>query len=68
MTPRLQRLSQSKWELALRVVSKAWEEADSELTSFQAPKELRHLKSEDWEEVCRCLWVLLQQKEQSPIH
>lgn len=68
MSPRLQRLSQKKWELALRVVDQAWKEADGPMTSFRAPKGLKHLQMEDWEEICRCLWVLQQQKECSLIH
>lgn len=68
MTPRLQRLSQKQWELALRTVSEAWENSDSPLATVSPPKSLRHLTHEDWEEICRCLWVLTQQREQSPLH
>jgi hypothetical protein len=68
MSPRLQRLSQKKWELAFRVVDKAWREAEGPLTSLQAPPGLKHLQAKDWEEVCRYLWVLQQQQQQSPTH
>lgn len=68
MSPRLQKLSQKQWELAFQAVSRAWDNAETEKVIFQPPKGLRHLQGEDWEEVCRCLWVLLQQKECSPIH
>ena len=68
MSLRLQKMSQLQWELALQVVDQAWKEADSPLTMFKPPKGLKHLKQEDWEEIARCLWVLIQQREQSPIH
>lgn len=68
MSPRLQRLSQKKWELALRVVDKAWKDADGPLTSLQAPRGLKHLNASDWETVCRTLWVLQRQQENSPLH
>lgn len=68
MSQRLQKLNQQQWELALQVVNQAWRDAESPLTMFHPPKGLKHLKQEDWEEVCRCLWVLLQQREQSPLH
>lgn len=68
MSPRLQRLSQEKWELAFRVVDQAWKGTDEPLVSFSPPKSLRHLRREDWEEICQCLLVLQHQKEHSPIH
>ena len=68
MTPRLQRLSREKWELALKVVDKAWREADGPLTTLQAPPGLKHLQAKDWEDVCRTLWVLQRQQENSPLH
>ena len=68
MSQRLQRLSQKKWELALRVVDKAWREADGPLTTLEAPPGLKHLNASDWETVCRTLWVLQRQQENSPLH
>jgi hypothetical protein len=68
MSPRLQKLSQKKWELALRVVDKAWREAEGPLTSLEAPPGLKHLNASDWETVCRTLWVLIQQREQNQLH
>jgi hypothetical protein len=68
MTPRLQRLSREKWELALKVVDKAWREADGPLTTLQAPPGLKHLNASEWETVCRTLWVLQRQQENSPLH
>lgn len=68
MTLRLKKLDQAKWELALKVVSNAWDQADSPMATFCPPKELKHLKPEDWEEVCQVLWTLIQQREQSPVH
>lgn len=68
MSPRLQRLSQKKWELALKVVDKAWKEADGPLTTLEAPPGLKHLNASDWETVCRTLWVLQRQQENSPLH
>jgi hypothetical protein len=68
MSPRLQKLSQKKWELALRVVDKAWREAEGPLTSLEAPPGLKHLNASDWETVCRTLWVLQRQQENSPLH
>lgn len=68
MSPRLQKLSQKQWELAFKTVDEAWSSADSPLTTFSPPKGLKHLQKEDWEEICQCLWVLIQQREQSPLH
>lgn len=68
MSPRLQKLSQKKWELAFQVVDQAWKEADGPMTSFVPPKALRHLQRSDWEEICRCLIVLQSQKECSQLH
>ena len=68
MSPRLMRLSQEKWELALRVVYQAWETADGQTTSFRPPKGLKHLQQQDWEKVCQCLIVLQHQRECSPLH
>jgi hypothetical protein len=68
MSPHLQKLSLKKWELAFRVVDKAWRDADSPLATLSPPKSLQHLEASDWEEICRCLWVLIQQREQSSLH
>ena len=68
MSRRLKKLNQEQWELALSVVNRAWEASNSPLTTLSPPESLQHLKREDWEEISRCLWVLMQQKECSPLH
>jgi hypothetical protein len=69
MSPKLEQLSQKKWELAFRVVNRAWEASSNPLAAtLRPPKSLQHLEQEDWEQICRCLWVLEQQRAQSVIH
>ena len=68
MLRRLQKLDKSQLELAMQVVWKAWQNAESEKVTLELPDELKQLNRKDWEAVCQLLLALQHEQRSRPLN